>query len=148
MPWTATCGSSLTSGQHGATGGKPKHWVVSRYFGKFNRFRNDRWVFGDRRSSAYLLKFSWAPVIRHVMVKGAASPDDPALGQYWADRRRRTKPSLDEYTLRLLARQAGRCPLCREHLLTPDQHDDRETICESETKRIPQGRGRPQEGGA
>jgi hypothetical protein len=26
---------------------KPKRWVVARYFGKFNKFRNDRWVFGD-----------------------------------------------------------------------------------------------------
>ena len=32
------------------------------------------------------------------MVKGAASPDDPALGQYWADRRRKVKPPLDGYT--------------------------------------------------
>ena len=26
---------------------KPRHWVVARYFGKFNKFRNDHWVFGD-----------------------------------------------------------------------------------------------------
>ena len=25
---------------------KPKKWIVHRYFGRFNRFRNDRWVFG------------------------------------------------------------------------------------------------------
>ena len=28
--------------------GKPKRWVVHRYFGRFNKFRNDRWVFGNR----------------------------------------------------------------------------------------------------
>ena len=38
---------------------KPKHWVVGRYFGTFNKFRNDRWVFGDRDSGAYLVKFAW-----------------------------------------------------------------------------------------
>src|SRR5208282_4871246 len=27
---------------------KPKCWIIGRYFGKFNKFRNDRWVFGDR----------------------------------------------------------------------------------------------------
>ena len=27
---------------------KSKTWAVRRYFGKFNKFRNDRWVFGDR----------------------------------------------------------------------------------------------------
>lgn len=30
---------------------KPKKWVVSRYFGKFNKFRNNHWVFGDARSN-------------------------------------------------------------------------------------------------
>jgi len=35
----------------------------------------------------------------------AASPDDPALAEYWAQRRRKAKPPLDNYTLRLLARQ-------------------------------------------
>jgi RNA-directed DNA polymerase len=34
------------------------------------------------------------------MVTGAASPDDPALTDYWAKRRRKVKPPLDSYTLR------------------------------------------------
>jgi RNA-directed DNA polymerase len=99
---------------------KPKCWVVDRYFGKFNKFRNDRWVFGDRASGACLVKFSWTAIERHVPVKGSASPDDPALASYWATRRRVRLP-LDKYTLRLLTRQAGMCPLCGDHLLTPDQ---------------------------
>jgi RNA-directed DNA polymerase len=89
--------------------------------GKFNKFRNDRWVFGDRDSGACLVKFSWTHIERHAMVKGAASPDDPALTAYWARRRQRVKPPLDRYTLRLLTRQAGLCPLCGDRLLTPGQ---------------------------
>ena len=100
---------------------KPKRWIVERYFGKRNKFRNDRWVFGDPESGAYLVKFSWTDIVRHVMVYGAASPDDPALADYWAARRRKVKPPLDKYTLRLLAKQDGRCPLCGDHLLTADQ---------------------------
>jgi RNA-directed DNA polymerase len=99
---------------------KSKYWVVGRYFGKFNKFRNDRWVFGDRDSGACLVKFSWTAIERHVPVKGTASPDDPALTGYWATRRR-TRLPLDGYTLRLLTRQAGCCPICGDHLLTPDQ---------------------------
>ena len=72
-------------------------------------------------SNAYLVKFSWTDIVRHVMVTGAASPDDPALTDYWARRRRKYKPPLDNYTLRLLARQDARCPLCGDHLLTADQ---------------------------
>ncbi len=101
---------------------KPKHWVVSRYFGKFNRSSNNRWVFGDRDSGAYLRKFGWTTIVRHHMVPGTASPDDPALVAYWADRRRRKTPPLDGLSLRLLKAQHGRCPLCDGLLL----HADRE----------------------
>jgi len=100
---------------------KPRRWIVGRYFGKFNKFRNDRWVFGDRDSGAYLVKFSWTAIQRHVPVKGAASPDDPALTAYWAGRRKKVKLPLDRYTLHLLARQDGLCPLCGDPLLTADQ---------------------------
>jgi RNA-directed DNA polymerase len=107
--------------------GKPTRWVVHRYFGRFNRFRNDRWVFGNRAgadergSVPHLIKFGWTPIVRHQMVTSTASPDDPDLTDYWAARRRRVKPPLDSYNLRLLTRQDGRCPLCRDHLLTADQ---------------------------
>ncbi len=55
------------------------------------------------------------------MVAGAASPDDPTLADYWVARRRRATPPLDSPNLRLLTRQDGRCPLCGNHLLAPDQ---------------------------
>jgi len=97
---------------------KSKHWVVDRYFGAFNRSRRDRWVFGDRDSGAYRTKFAWTSIVRHRMVKGGSSPDDPALAQYWADRRRRgVPPPLDQLSLRLLKMQAGRCPCCGDLLL-------------------------------
>ncbi|MGH3805056.1 MAG: group II intron reverse transcriptase/maturase [Pseudonocardiaceae bacterium] len=101
--------------------GKPRTWVAARYFGRFNKFRSDRWVFGDRKTGAYLPKFSWTNIVRHTLVQGGASPDDPALAEYWAKRRRRITPPLDAYTLRLLTRQDARCPLCGDHLLTADQ---------------------------
>ncbi|WP_329056224.1 hypothetical protein OG738_21715 [Amycolatopsis sp. NBC_01488] len=62
---------------------KPRKWIVRRYFGRFNRFRNDWWVFGsrdhvldDRGTVAYLIKFSWTNIVRHQLVTGSASPDD------------------------------------------------------------------------
>jgi hypothetical protein len=69
---------------------QPKRWVVDRYFGRFNRSRRDRWVFGDRESGAHMHKFAWTKIVRHQIVKGAASADDPALAEYWAWRRRKT----------------------------------------------------------
>jgi RNA-directed DNA polymerase len=100
---------------------KPKSWIVGRYFGKFSKFRNDRWVFGDRDTGAYLPKPAWTGIVRHTLVKGGASPDDPALAGYWAQRRQKVKPPLDPYTVCLLSRQDGRCSLCGENLLTRDQ---------------------------
>jgi RNA-directed DNA polymerase len=99
---------------------KSKRWVVDRHFGAFRKSRNDRWVFGDRDSGAYLAKFAWTPIVRHQVVKGSASPDDPALTEYWAARRRRRKPPLDNARLRLIQAQHGRCPLCRGLLLHAD----------------------------
>lgn len=99
---------------------KSRGWVAARYFGKFNRSRQDRWVFGDPDTGAYLTKFSWTKIVRHVPVKGRASPDDPALAEYWADRRRRrTPPPLDQHTLRLLRAQQDCCPACGDLLVDP-----------------------------
>ena len=101
---------------------KSRRWVATRYFGKFNRFRQDRWVFGDPATGAYLTKFSWTRIVRHVPVKGRASPDDPTMAEYWAERRgRRTPPPLDQHTVRLLRAQRDRCPACGDLLVDPDQ---------------------------
>jgi len=100
---------------------KSRHWIVNRYFGAFNKSRRDRWVFGDRDSGAYRTKFAWTSIVRHPMVKGGSSPDDPALAQYWADRRRKgVPPPLDQLSLRLLKMQAGHCPSCGDLLLHAD----------------------------
>jgi RNA-directed DNA polymerase len=99
---------------------KPKKWIISRYYGSFNKTRRDRWVFGDRDSGAYLIKFSWTPIVRHVLVKDTASPDDPALAGYWAERRRKKTPPLGKTRLRMLQSQNGRCPVCGDLLLHAD----------------------------
>jgi RNA-directed DNA polymerase len=107
---------------------KSRSWVATRYFGLFNKSRRDRWVFGDRVSGAYLTKFSWTKIVRHVPVRGRASPDDPALDVYWADRRRKRKtPPVDQHTARLLRAQGGRCPSCGEFLLYAD-HEPRSPL--------------------
>jgi RNA-directed DNA polymerase len=101
---------------------KPRRWVTTRYFGKFNPSRQDTWVFGSRQTGYYLRKFAWTPIVRHRMTAGTASPDDPTLTDYWTWRRRRNQPPVGITTLRLLRAQHGRCPSCRGLLL----HADRE----------------------
>ncbi|MEU8473203.1 group II intron maturase-specific domain-containing protein [Streptomyces sp. NPDC029006] len=61
---------------------KPKRWIVSRCYGEFNRFRNNRWIFGDRTSVTdrgevtHLVMFSWTGIVRHQLIRAGASPDD------------------------------------------------------------------------
>lgn len=71
---------------------KSRKWVTARYFGPYNPHRRDRWVYGDQETGAYLHQYAWTKIVRHVPVIGRHSPDDPALTQYWADRRRKRKP--------------------------------------------------------
>jgi RNA-directed DNA polymerase len=98
--------------------GKGARWVTGRYYGKLCPSRNDRWVFGDRDTGAYLLRHAWTSIQRHVMVKGRASPDDPDLAGYWENRRRKkTGLALDEGTAALLTRQGNKCPHCGDPLI-------------------------------
>jgi RNA-directed DNA polymerase len=103
---------------------KGRKWVITRYFGTFNKARNDTWVFGDRASGAYLHRYAWTKIVRHVVVTGRASPDDPALAQYWADRRRKQPaPQLAASWHKALHAQAGTCPLCGNQLLDASRPD-------------------------
>jgi RNA-directed DNA polymerase len=99
---------------------KPRRWIITRHFGMFNPARQDKWVLGSRDTGFYLRKFAWTKIVRHRMVAGRASPDDPALTGYWQQRRRRDRLPVDPATWHLLRRQRGRCPLCRGLLLHAD----------------------------
>src|SRR6266542_2350882 len=110
---------------------KIRPWVTARYFGPFHPTRRDRWVYGDRETGAYLHKYAWTAIVRHVPVAGRNSPDDPALARYWADRRRRRKPpQLAPSWQHALRVQHGQCPLCRQPLLYTDRTPDSLSQCE------------------
>ena len=99
---------------------KSKSWVFARYYGKFNKSRQDRWVFGDRKTGAYLHKFSWTRIVRHQLVHQGASLDDPALAEYWARRRHRTPLPINKTNQELIEAQEGRCTICGGSLLAVD----------------------------
>ncbi|MGQ4601638.1 group II intron reverse transcriptase/maturase [Nocardia sp. R6R-6] len=105
-------------------GRKSRDWIYNRYFGRFDKSRNDKWVFGDRVSGAYLPKFAWTKIIRHVMVKGKSSPDDPALTDYWENRRqKKAPPPMDKISLNLAWKQKGLCPLCNQTLIAGAEYE-------------------------
>jgi RNA-directed DNA polymerase len=96
---------------------KSTSWVITRYYGKFNKARQDRWVFGDHASGAYMHKFSWTNIVRHQLVKHQASPDDPELDEYWAWRRSKTPLPINRTAQWLHRAQHGRCAICKATLL-------------------------------
>jgi RNA-directed DNA polymerase len=72
-------------------GDKSWKWLHVRYWGRLHPTRRDRWVFGMPEQGLFLQKFSWIRFQRHTLVRGMASPDDPNLSAYWAQRRLRLR---------------------------------------------------------
>ena len=102
-------------------------WAVPRYFG---RIKGDRWVFKadtkDRQgkdTTKYLFRLATIPIVRHVKVRGNASPDDPQLKEYWE--KRKTKVGKNYYAkgsklYRIAESQNWKCPVCNQHLFNQE----------------------------
>jgi RNA-directed DNA polymerase len=96
-------------------------WKKEKYWGRLNKARGDQWVFGDKRTGRYLLKFRWTKIVRHRLVRGRASPDDPALKDYWWSRQKVNARSLSESDLNLAIAQDWHCPLCGMDLINGEE---------------------------
>ena len=95
---------------------KSHHWQHAKYLGKFNLYREDRWVSGDTNTQRYLHKFEWTGIRRHDMVTGTNSPDDPGLKTYWQKRELAKIQDLPVKAQLLAKRQGGVCPICGKSL--------------------------------
>ncbi len=91
---------------------KPHQWRTKRYWGKLKKQSQDNWVFGDKPTGGYLLKFSWFPIERHALVIGKNSPDDHNLTEYWETRRAAKAKDLGPSLQSIASRQNHVCPLC------------------------------------
>src|SRR5262249_51169690 len=100
---------------------KSRHWMARKYWGVPVWRRKDRWVFGDKASGAYRLRFSWFRHKQHVMVKGTASPDDARLKGYWEERRKCNSSDLSRTDQKLAQRQGWTCPVCGDDLLNGEE---------------------------
>src|SRR5882762_2159242 len=114
-------------------------WQRRKYWGRFNLDRQDFSTFGDKQTGAYLLKFSWFPVVRHTLVKGRASPDDPRLKDYWAKRQAAKAGDLTLSKQKLSKRQKGRCPQCFESLFNDEELQIHHRVTWSDTNLHSQG---------
>lgn len=101
--------------------GRPYGWLKAKYYGRFNpRYPQNASVFGDRTTGRYLRKFAWVHIERHVLIRGAASPDDPKLREYWQAQQARAAGHATRW--RQLARiQGGQCPVCGDALFNGEE---------------------------
>jgi len=100
---------------------KPTHWRTRQYWGRMNAERADNWVFGDKHTGAYLLKFRWFKIERHTLVKGTASPDDPRLCAYWRARDAAKATTLTPSKRKLARAQEYVCPTCGDSLFNGEE---------------------------
>jgi len=89
---------------------KSGHWVADKYW---QTIGEDNWVFATRQEGKNflrLLKHSATEIVRHVQVKGDASPYDGNL-VYWSSRMGKN-PEVPKDVATLLKQQKGKCAHC------------------------------------
>jgi RNA-directed DNA polymerase len=93
---------------------KSGEWVANKYWQSIG---NDNWVFATKQEGENplrLLKHSATEIMRHVKVKGDASPYDGNL-VYWSSRMGQN-PEVPKDVATLLKRQKGKCAHCGLYL--------------------------------
>jgi RNA-directed DNA polymerase len=88
-------------------------WVANKYW---QTIGNSNWEFATRqegKNPLRLLRHSETPIVRHVKVKGEASPYDGNL-VYWSSRMGK-HPEVSHIVATLLKRQKGKCAYCEMH---------------------------------
>ena len=100
---------------------KPMYWKKEKYWGRLNLARKDNWVFGDKRSGKFLLKFSWFNIKRHVLIKSTHSPDNPKLREYWQARNMTLSKDLVPSLQKVATNQKHICQNCGESLYNGEE---------------------------
>lgn len=100
---------------------KPWYWKQVRYWGRMNLARKDNWVFGDKHTGGFLLKFAWFDIRRHALVIGTHSPDNPNLREYWQERNKTKVKNLPPREQRIAKNQGYVCETCKVSLFNGEE---------------------------
>ena len=104
---------------------KPRYWTKEKYWGRFNFQKpNQKWIFGNKESGNYMLKFAWTKISRHSLVTQRNSPDDPSLIEYWEKRqKKRNKSEAEKLSKKqeyIAWKQGYKCPTCGQSLFNDE----------------------------
>ena len=117
---------------------KSKRWIKDKYF---HYLKGVNWTFmcsGTGRKGKdklyVLYDISKTPIVRHVKVKGDASPDNPELKEYWINRK--TKQGKNYWAkgskyYQAAIKQNWKCPICGEHLFNGEEMETHHIIAVS-----------------
>lgn len=107
---------------------KPKTWVKGKYY---RTIKGRNWTFATQIKSRSgkertitLTRATQTNIVRHVKVKGKASPDDPTLTDYWVQRQvKYGKEYFSKGTKhhKIATRQQWKCPVCGEPLCNGEE---------------------------
>ena len=114
---------------------KGVRWLYHRYFKTIN---GTKWTFAttisDRRGldkDFILYPIAATSIERHVKVKGDASPDNPALREYWENRHQKSGKSYwvrNSRNYPIAQNQNWKCPLCGEPLFNGEEIDRKSVV--------------------
>jgi RNA-directed DNA polymerase len=114
---------------------KSKWWIVNRYFKTIN---GDRWTFAcyfknraGKDSLISIYPIAKTPIERHIKVKGDASPDDPALKEYWEKRKQKHGKNYWEKNspyYKVALNQSWKCPECGDSLFNGEEIETHHTV--------------------
>ena len=107
---------------------KSKRWIFSHYFsrykGRIGTFMCKGKGRGRDEQLYVLCDVSKIPIVRHVKVKGTASPDDSTLREYWYNRNvkeGRNKWAKGSSNEQIAKFQNWKCPICGDYLFNGEE---------------------------
>lgn len=101
---------------------KTGQWIAQRYF---SLEKGRAWWFTDPHTGKQVIRVqATVKAQRHVKIRGAANPFDRQWKHYFHNRDRQMKWQTSSNSYRaILARQKGRCPVCRQIIEYDDELD-------------------------
>jgi RNA-directed DNA polymerase len=101
---------------------KTGRWIAKRYF---SQEPGRAWWFTDPHTGKQVIQVqATVKAQRHVKIQGAANPLDRQWNSYFHNRNRQlTRQKSSGFYRALLARQNGRCPVCRQIIDYDDELD-------------------------
>ena len=97
---------------------KTEKWVFQRYWQRLEQCDYNALAFATSQHKLRLQAHADTSIVRHVKVKGTASPFDGNL-VYWSTRLGE-HPEMDATRAKLLKQQNGRCAYCRHNFMDGD----------------------------